>query len=99
MPGLIISKTFAWLRLKRLPARFRTATASFPKKRDQVPHLLVFLRSDDVLKPAKPPNDSLHRLPCLLGDCGAGDRLRATWNSSAPSLARRTGVLLLPVDW
>ena len=57
---------------KRLPARFQTATASFPKKRDQAPHLLIFLRCESILKPAKLPIDSPHRLLCLFGDCVAG---------------------------
>jgi hypothetical protein len=72
MPGLVIGKTFPWPRFKRLPARFQTATASLPEKRDQAPHLLIFLRSKTRLKPANPPIDSLHRLLCLFGDCGAG---------------------------
>jgi len=54
MPGLIIGKTFAWPRFIGLPARFQTATASFPKKRDQAPHLLIFLRTKTLLKPADP---------------------------------------------
>src|ERR1700676_87904 len=66
MPGLIIGKTFAWPRFKGLPARFQTATASFPEKRDQAPHLLIFLRSKTRLKPAESPIDSFHRLPCFL---------------------------------
>ena len=48
-----------------------------------------------ILKPAKPPIDSPHRLLCLFGDCGAGRSTSSTLNSSPPSLARRTGVLLL----
>ena len=72
MPGLIIGKTFAGPRFKRLPARFQTATASFPKKGNQAKVLLIFLGSKTLLKPAKPPIDSFHRLLCLFGDCGAG---------------------------
>ena len=72
LPGLIIGKTFAWPRFRGLTARFQTATASFPEKRDQAPHLLIFLRSKTRLKPAKPPIDSPHRLLCLFGDCVAG---------------------------
>jgi len=72
MPDLVISKMFAWPRFKGLPARLQTATASFPKKRDQARHLLIFLWSKTLRKPAKPSIDSLHRLPCLFGDCGAG---------------------------
>jgi hypothetical protein len=64
MPGLIIGKTFDWPRFIGLPARFQTATASFSEKRDQAPHLLIFLRSKTRLKPVKPPIDGLHRLPC-----------------------------------
>ena len=72
MPDLVISKMFAWPRFKGLPARLQTATASFPKKRDQARDLLIFLWSKTLRKPAKPSIDSLHRLPCLFGDCGAG---------------------------
>jgi hypothetical protein len=35
------------------------------------------LGSKTLLKPAKPPIDSLHCLLCLFGDCGAG---RSTWS-------------------
>jgi hypothetical protein len=52
MPGLIIRKMFEWRRFMGLPARFQTATASFSEKRDQAPHLLIFLRSKTRLKPA-----------------------------------------------
>ena len=69
---MIITKTFGRPRFKGLPARFQTATASFPEQRDQAPHFLIFLRSESILKPAKPPIDSFHRLLCLFGDCGAG---------------------------
>ena len=69
---MIISNTFARPHFQRLPACFHTATASFPEQLDQAPHLLVFLGSKTRLKPAKPPIDSLHRLLCLFGDCGAG---------------------------
>src|SRR6202158_2688252 len=72
MPGVCIGKTFAGPRFKRLPARFQTATASFPKKGNQAKVLLIFLGSKTLLKPAKPPIDSFHRLLCLFGDCGAG---------------------------
>jgi hypothetical protein len=72
MPGLIIGKTFAWPGFRRLAARFQTAAASFPEKRDQAPHLLIFLRSKTRLKPVQSPIDGLHRLPHLFGDCGAG---------------------------
>src|ERR1700676_4037743 len=44
---------------------------------DQAPPLLIFLRSEKSFKPAKPPIDSLHRLPRLFGDGGAG---RSTWS-------------------
>ena len=37
--------------------------------------------------------------PAFSGIAAQGDRLRATWNSSPPSLARRTGGLLLPGCW
>ena len=66
MPGLIIGKTFAWRVFRRLPACFQTATAAFAEKRDQAPHLLIFLRSKTRLKPAESPIDSFHRLPCFL---------------------------------
>src|ERR1700681_177895 len=72
MPGLIIGKTFAWPRFKGLPARFQTATASFPKTGDQAKVLLPRLRCESLLKPANSPIDSLHLLLCLFGDCGAG---------------------------
>ena len=72
MPGLIIGKTFAWPQFKRFTSRFRAPPSSFPEKRDQAPHLLIFLGSKALLKSAKPPIDSLHRLLCLFGDCGAG---------------------------
>src|ERR1700680_3160773 len=72
MPGLIIGETFAWPEFSRFPASFQTATASFSEKSDQAPHLLIFLRSKTRLNPATPPIDSLHRLPCLFGNCGAG---------------------------
>ena len=72
MPGLIIGKTFGRPGFKGLPARFQTATTSFPKKGNQAKVLLIFLGSKTVLKPAKPPIDSLHRLPCLFADGGAG---------------------------
>src|SRR3977135_2946106 len=99
MPDLVISKMFAWPRFKGLPARFQTATASFPEKRDQARHLLIFLWSKTLRKPAKPSIDSLHRLPCLFGDWGHGELLRSTSNPSPPSLARRTEVLFLPGCW
>src|ERR1700736_5054901 len=60
MPGLIIGKTFGGPGLTGLPARFQTATASFSEKRDQAPHLLIFLRSKTRLKPAQSPIDGLH---------------------------------------
>src|ERR1700730_4811683 len=72
MHGLIIGKTFAWPRFKRLTTRLQTATASFSKKRDQTKVRLSHLRSESILESAKPPINSLHRLPCLFGDCGAG---------------------------
>jgi hypothetical protein len=72
MPGLIIGKAFARPRFRGLPASFQTATASFSEKRDQAPHLLIFLRSKTRLKLAKPSIDSLHRLLHLFGDCGTG---------------------------
>ncbi len=72
MPGLIIGKAFGRPGFKRLPARFQTATASFPKKLDQAKVLLIFLRSKSRLKPAKAPIDSLHRQRGLFGACGAG---------------------------
>jgi hypothetical protein len=72
MPGLIIGKTFEWPVFRRFPARFQTATASFPEKRDQAPHLLIFLRRNTHLKPAKPPIDSPHRQRGLFGDFGTG---------------------------
>ena len=43
-----------------------------PEQRDQAPHLLIFLRCESILKSAKLPIDSLHRLLCLFGVCGAG---------------------------
>jgi hypothetical protein len=72
MPGLIFRKMFEWPRLMGLPARFQTATASFQEQLDQVPHLLIFLGSKTLLKCAKPPVDSLHRLPCFFLTSGAG---------------------------
>src|SRR5260370_28167150 len=72
MYGLFISKAFAWSHFKRFTSRFQTATASFPEQRDQAHHLLIFLRSKTLLKPAKPPIDSPHRQRGLFGDCGAG---------------------------
>jgi hypothetical protein len=58
--------------VKRLAARFCATPPSCPEQLDQAPHLLIFLRREKILKPAKPPIDSLHRLVCLFGDCGAG---------------------------
>jgi hypothetical protein len=72
MPGLIIGKAFGRPRFKRLPTRFQTAATSFPEKRDQAPHLLIFLRRKTHLKPAKPPIDSPHRQRGLFGDFGTG---------------------------
>ncbi len=69
---LLIRKTFAWPHFKRFPVRFQTAPTSIPEQRDQAPHLLIFLGSKTLLKPAKPSIDSLHRLLCLFGNCGAG---------------------------
>jgi hypothetical protein len=56
----------------KAPRSIQTATASFPEQRDQAHHLPIFLRRKALLKPAKPPIDSLHHLLCLFGDCGAG---------------------------
>ena len=78
---MIITKPFARPYFKRLAARFRATAASFPEQRDQAHHLLIFLRSKSILKPAKPPIDSFHRLLCLFGDCGAG---RSTLNDMEP---------------
>jgi hypothetical protein len=72
MPGLIVSKRFAWPHFNGLPAPFQTAPTSFPEQHDQTPHLLIFLKCESILEPAKPPIDSLHRLPRLFGDGGAG---------------------------
>ena len=65
-PIPIISKPLAWPRFEGLPARLHTATASFPKKRDQAKVLLPHLGGKSILKPAKPPGDRLHHL------CSAG---------------------------
>jgi len=65
-------KPLVWPGFKGLPARFQTATPPFPEKRDQASHLLIFLRSKPLLKSAKPPIDSPHRLLRLFGDGGAG---------------------------
>jgi hypothetical protein len=51
--------------------RFCATATSCPEQCDQAPHLLIFLRCESLLKPAKSPIDSLHRLLCLFGDCGA----------------------------
>jgi hypothetical protein len=56
----LIVNNLARPQFKRLPARFQTATASFPKKRDQAPHLLVFLRNQSLLKPAESSADRSH---------------------------------------
>ena len=72
MPGLIIGKAFAWPGVRRLSTRFQTPATSFPEQRDQAPHLLIFLRSNSLLKPANSPIDSLHRLLCVFGDGVAG---------------------------
>jgi hypothetical protein len=72
MPVLIIRKTFTRPHFKRLPARLQTAATSFPEQLDRARHLLIFLRSKSLLKPAKPPIDSLHRHLCLFGDGVAG---------------------------
>jgi hypothetical protein len=63
--------------VKWLAIRFQAPATSFPEQLDQAPHLLIFLGSKSLLKPAKPPIDSLHRLPCLFGDGVAG---RSTLN-------------------
>jgi hypothetical protein len=54
-----------------LPARFQTTTASFPDQLGLAFAVPIFVRSKPILKPAKPPIDSLHRLPCFFWDCGA----------------------------
>jgi hypothetical protein len=101
---LIISKRFAWPKFKGLPARFQTATASFPDKRDQAPHLLIFLRSKNLLKPAKPPIHSLHRLTHLFGVCGAGRstlsdmELVTTFSGETNLSSVTTGSLVVLVD-
>src|ERR1700680_5143285 len=68
----MISKTFPWPGFKGLPARFQTAPTSRPNQLRWAFSLLIFLGSKTLLKPAKPPIDSFHRLLCLFGDCGAG---------------------------
>ena len=77
----MISKRFAWPHFKGLATRFCATPTSFPEQRDQAPHLLIFLRSKSLLKPAKPPIDSLHRHLCLFGDGGAG---RSTLSDMEP---------------
>src|SRR3984893_9691630 len=58
--------------IQKVPHSLPNGDGVVPGERDQVPHLLIFLRSKALLKPAKPPIDSPHRLLCLFGDCGAG---------------------------
>ena len=72
MPVLMISKRFAGPYFKWLPALSGAVPTSFPEQRDQAHHLLIFLRSKSLLKPAKPPIDSFHRLLPLFGDGVAG---------------------------
>jgi hypothetical protein len=68
----LIVNNLARPQFKRFTSRFRAPPTSFPEQRDQAPHLVIFLGSKTLLKPAKPPIDSLHRLPCFFWDCGAG---------------------------
>ena len=92
-----------WLRFKGLPARFQTATASFPEQRDQAKVLLPHRRRESVLKSAKLPIDSLHRLLCLFGDCGAGTstssniELVITFSGEKNWSSITTGLLLVVV--
>ena len=60
MPVLILSKTLAWPQFKRFTTRFCAPLTSLPEQRDQAPHLLIFLRSKSLLKPAKPSADRPH---------------------------------------
>jgi hypothetical protein len=99
----LIANNLAWPHFKRLAARFQTTPASFPEKRDQAPHLLIFLRSKTRLKPAKPPIDSLHRLLHLFGDCGAGRstssdiELVTTFSAETNWSSMTTGLLVVLV--
>src|SRR5260370_33241983 len=67
MPGLIISKTFAWPRFNGLPTHFRAPPTSCPNQLGQAFSLLIFRRSKTALKSAKPSHSGLHRLPCVCG--------------------------------
>ena len=58
---ILISKPLVWPHFKWLATRFYATPPSFPEQLDQAPHLLIFLRRENILKPAKPPIDSLPR--------------------------------------
>ena len=97
MPGLIFRKMFEWPRFMGLPARFQTATASFPKKRDQAPDLLIFLGSKTLLKPAKSPIDSLHRLPCFL--TGRAGRSTSIDIEPVTTFSAETNWIVIATGW
>ena len=80
-PISISSKPFVWPHFTGLPALFQTTPTSFPEQRDQTHHLLIFLRRVSILKPAKPPIDSLHRHLCRFGEGVAG---RSTLSDMEP---------------
>jgi hypothetical protein len=48
--------------VKWLPARFETATASFPQNLGEAEVLLICHRRESFLKPTKSPRNDLHRL-------------------------------------
>jgi hypothetical protein len=70
---------------------------------DQALHLVIFLRCKSLLKPAKPPIDSLHRHLCLFGDCGAGRSTLSdiepvtTFSDDTNWSSINTGSLVVPV--
>jgi hypothetical protein len=86
-----------------LAARFCATTTSFPEQLYQAPHLLVFLGSKSLLKPAKPPIDSLHRLLRLFGAGVAGRstsidiELVTTFSDETNWSSNTTGLLVVLV--
>jgi hypothetical protein len=93
----LIVNNLARPQFKRLPARFQTATASFPKKRDQAPHLLVFLRNQSLLKPAESSIDSLHRLPCFL--TGSAGRSTSIDIEPVTTFSAETNWIVIATGW
>src|SRR3984893_8619696 len=84
--------------IQKVPHSLPNGDGVVPGERDQVPHLLIFLRSKALLKPAKPPIDSPHRLPCLFGDCGAG---RSTSSDIEPvtTFSAETNWIVIATGW